>query len=176
MGQDHPVDLNDQIAKMWEQGIPRDQIACQLGLGRDAVNSRLYRAGYRAQGKVACLQTKAMADARAKTKRNRRGAVVRTESGVPAGFFGPPIKAPLVAGPLPPYGERLIWQLAPRMCKYPTADLGSSQRERHRFCGRPRESGYPYCAEHVLVSTNFIPRGEDERRRLQRIVCEAAPE
>jgi hypothetical protein len=77
--------------------------------------------------------------------------------------------------PKPPFGQRLLWQLNVRDCRYPTADIGPGQSERHRFCGRPRIDNYPYCAQHALAAYNFSVRSEGERRRLQRL-CEAVDE
>lgn len=58
-------------------------------------------------------------------------------------------------------GGATIMSLTDRMCKWPIGDPGSSN---FKFCGRPVQAGYPYCADHVRMAYQPARRKDDDAK------------
>lgn len=133
----------DDIARLlalWATGLSARQIACDLGVSRNAVIGKIHRlklAG-QAQGRLSPLSGVRPPRPKAPPRERKARSVVR--------------RARVIDRPLAPLSaltcETLLIDLEANQCRYPGAQTAKGT---YLFCGRPSGHGHVYCLEHHAI-------------------------
>ena len=143
----------------WEQGLTASQIAEQLGEGisRNAVIGKAHRLGLKARPSPV------------------KGGEATIAAVAVASVAKPVIAAPPPAAPRPPVAVRKptrplvaakpaktsLLDLSEKICKWPIGHPGESD---FHFCGKPSNTGFPYCNDHCLLAYQAqLPRRDRNR-------------
>lgn len=163
----------DRIAVLkagWEGGMTASQIAEQLGEGvtRNAVIGKAHRLGLESRpspvkgGDDAAAAPAPVAKAPAPAPATAKGAP-------PAPPMTAADPAPVVARPAAKPVRRstkaakvTLLDLNERICKWPIGHPGEPD---FHFCGKPVQTGFPYCSEHCAQAYQAqMPRRDRDRR------------
>jgi GcrA cell cycle regulator len=163
----------DRIAVLkagWESGMTASQIAEKLGEGvtRNAVIGKAHRLGLESRPSpvkggddAAAVAPVAKVAAPAAAPPPAKGAVpAPAEAAAPA-----PVVAKPVAKPVRRTGKAAkvtLLDLNERICKWPIGHPGEPD---FHFCGKPVQTGFPYCSEHCAQAYQAqMPRRDRDRR------------
>ena len=143
----------------WEQGLTASQIAEQLGEGisRNAVIGKAHRLGLKARpspvkGGEATIAAVAVAAVAKPVTAAPPPAVPR-----PAVVVRKPTRPLVAAKP----AKTSLLDLSEKICKWPIGHPGESD---FHFCGKPSNTGFPYCNDHCLLAYQAqMPRRDRNR-------------
>lgn len=157
----------EMLRNGWEQGLTASQIAEQLGEGvsRNAVIGKAHRLGLQARpspvkgGDAAAIEGGADRIVAAVT------AAAEPVAAAPAA--APPVRAPApavrkvrpVVAAKP--AKTSLLDLSEKICKWPIGHPGETD---FHFCGKPSNTGFPYCNDHCLLAYQAqLPRRDRNR-------------
>lgn len=141
----------EELRMAWEEGLPASVIAEKLGDGisRNAVIGKAHRMGLPARpspvkgGESELIEDETGADG---------ATVVKSRS--PAKPRSKVVKVQLTT----------LLDLSDKICKWPIGHPGDSD---FHFCGKPSQTGFPYCGEHCVVAYQAqMPRRDRPARPL----------
>lgn len=154
----------ERVKTLWANGLTAEQIASDIGgVTRSAVLGKVHR--LKLADRTTSPRTKKPRQAlkSADFRRHSHGASAKSVANtIDRALFGadrPNINprylesAPSAQLPLPfvpPHERKSILELEDTDCRWPC-----TERPPHMFCGRPKESGLPYCPSHCRVA--FVP-------------------
>lgn len=151
----------DLLRRSWESGMTASQIAEALGEGvsRNAVIGKAHRLGLQARPSPVKLgeAVAAVVD-----------TVVAAVAGVVEGVMAPATPKP-AAPPRRPTRPAVaakpavttLLDLSEKVCKWPIGHPGDAD---FHFCGKPSQTGFPYCSEHCAIAYQAqLPRRDRSR-------------
>lgn len=161
----------ERLKTLWADGMSASQIAAELGeVTRNAVIGKVHRLGLSGRVKAAvggararpkAAQPRAAAHtARVQTVRAVGNAALKMEEAVEEEVAP---QAEIIEDVDFGSGERAtILTLTEHTCKWPIGDPGKAD---FFFCGRPSDSGMPYCPHHARVAYQPVRDRRGERKR-----------
>ncbi|MGI4879057.1 MAG: GcrA family cell cycle regulator [Janthinobacterium lividum] len=147
------------LRKSWESGMTASQIAESLGEGvsRNAVIGKAHRLGLQARPSPVKLGEAVITAVE---------TVVAVVAGVVDGITAPPTRPPAPRRPTRPAAASkpaltTLLDLSEKVCKWPIGHPGETV---FHFCGKPSQTGFPYCSEHCAVAYQAqLPRRDRSR-------------
>lgn len=154
----------EMLRNGWEQGLTASQIAEQLGEGisRNAVIGKAHRLGLKARpspvkGAEAAIEGGA--------DRIVAAVAAVVDAATPAAAPAVRAPAPVVRKARPVVAAKpaktSLLDLSEKICKWPIGHPGETD---FHFCGKPSNTGFPYCNEHCLLAYQAqLPRRDRNR-------------
>lgn len=134
----------EQLKILTEEGLSCAQVACRLGVSRNAVIGKLNRLGISRGRTPAAPRAPSLANAAPRLRRPPIIAQRQILRAIYAEAPAPAEDATIAAG------ERCtLLDLAKGKCHWPLSDPGASD---FSFCGNAAVPGLPYCAGHARLA------------------------
>ncbi len=153
-------DRIDLLKAHWEAGMTASQIAEALGQGvsRNAVIGKAHRLGLEARPSPVKV-TEVAAAVIAAVAGAVEGAVA-VAAAAPAAARTPAKRPARSVAPAKPARTTLL-DLSEKVCKWPIGHPGETD---FHFCGKPAQTGFPYCSEHCAIAYQAqLPRRDRSR-------------
>lgn len=145
-------DRVEKLRELWDKGLSASQIAKELaeGVTRNAVIGKAHRMG------LASRPSPVKSD----PAKRAAAAAAKKKAAVPK-------KAPATKV-ISTDGKVTILDLTESMCKWP---IGHPGEPNFRFCGKPSQPGFPYCAAHCIEAYQVQQPRKTRRNTRRRIMA-----